>query len=134
MTDAEKMAELTELVRRVPVMPCGWIEPSWYERRIAILAPPPDPDALLDTICDVWWVGKAGTDRIAVGNGKRWLLTCGTHGGDAIVRGMRAVAAWVEADRVKVRHAALTEAALVVEREHLPKRYILALRDGVGVS
>lgn len=124
-----RMAEMAALLQRARYFISETDDPSWHRGVRAILAPAPDPDALLDTICDVWWAGKAGADRIAAGNGKRWLLTFGTHEGDAIVRGMRAIAAWVEADRVQVRHTALTEAADAVEHEYLRRR-VMALQDG----
>lgn len=117
----EQMAEMEALLQQAAHFIPETDEPSWHQRARAILAPAPDPDALAK---EIFAVGNAAVGPAGGMQAERADLSLAGHAR------YRAIAAWVEADRVKVRHAALTEAALVVEREHLPKRYILALRDG----
>lgn len=107
MDNDARMKEMESLLQQASHFIPETDEPFWHRRARTILTPPPDPDALAKEIHNIGikiehpspYVASAGDIWSA------WEQSSQHH-----LRQMRAIAAWIEADRVTTWNAALDEA------------------------
>ena len=101
MDNDARMKEMESLLQQASHFIPETDEPFWHRRARTILTPPPDPDALASTAHDVMDAAFRGTART-----RRNFSDLKDH--EKVVA--RAVAAWIEADRITTWNAALDEA------------------------
>ena len=103
MTDAERMKEMEELLREARAKICGGFsamnKQNFHERLNTILDPPPDPDALANTIHGI--VHQHTGMAVSIGTGE-WRDVC------------HRIAAWVEADRATTWNLAIETAVHMI--------------------
>ncbi len=107
-----KLAEALALLREV-TRGLRSVDDKWHGRVDALLAPPPDPDALAKETAWIEWAAQANTDSSIKNAEHLWALIGRSLSGH---KRWRAIADFIRVRELAARNAGLREAFAVAQR------------------